>query len=109
MIDIQINDGTRQGVITFQGDEVTEPCSFDVSGEFSIADIEAIVWLATMTADGTGQGIHELQGQVSEPRSLILALRVCAVQVTGVPQDWEDEMDSIEQDAERRFEEGAVC
>ncbi|QCR38719.1 hypothetical protein [Nissabacter sp. SGAir0207] len=109
MIEIQISTGSQHGVLAFHGDEVTEPCQFDVSGDFAFEDIDAMVGMITMTAEAGAQGIYPLRGNVAQPFALIRALDMCAISVAGLPQDWVDELESMEEEHRQRLEEGDVC
>lgn len=108
MIDIQITDGARNGMITFHGDEAFEPCNFDVSGNFTSNDISSLFWLVTMTGEGTAQGIYPLDGQLCAPYELLRVLALTSVTVTGIPPDWEEEMEADAYGNEGQFSEGAV-
>lgn len=67
MVDIQISDGTRTGVVTFYGDEALEPCDFSVTGDFSVESIMNLFWLITATAEGTGQVFTRSSVQCARP------------------------------------------
>lgn len=108
MIDIQITDGTRNGVITFHGDEAFEPCNFDVSGDFTSNDISSLFWLITMTGEGTAQGIYPLDGQLCAPYELLRVLALTSVTVSGVPDEWVEEMEAATYSDEEQFTDGSV-
>ncbi len=108
MITIQLNDGTRKGAVAFYGEDVFEPCQMAASGDFSLQDIQDLFWHATLGADGAAQGIYELKGNVCPPAEVLKVMVLYSVDVTGIPQDWMDEMDSALQEAEQLFMDGDV-
>ena len=106
MITVQLSKGDQNGVISFAGDEVTEPCEMTVTGDYSLQDIQALFWHITNTADGAAQGIYPLTDNVCAPYELLSVMKIYSIEVSGVPQDWQDELAAIEQDTEERFEQG---
>ncbi|HHA1396949.1 TPA: hypothetical protein ACOEOW_003929 [Enterobacter hormaechei subsp. xiangfangensis] len=108
MITVQLNDGARKGTVEFSGEDVFEPCEITVTGDFSLQAIQDLFWHATLGADGAAQGIYELTGNVCSPAQVLKVMRLFSVEVTGIPSDWADEMDSAQQDAEQRFIDGDV-
>ena len=108
MINIQITDGARNGMIIFHGDEAFEPCNFDVIGDFTSNDISSLFWLVTMTGEGTAQGIYPLDGQMCAPYELLRVLALTSVTVSDVPQDWTEEMEADAYGNEEQFTEGGV-
>ncbi|ECZ5819244.1 hypothetical protein F8V45_23730 [Salmonella enterica] len=108
MVDIQISDGTRTGVVTFYGDEALEPCDFSVTGDFSVESIMSLFWLITATAEGTGQGIYPMNGPLCAPYEMLRVFELTAVTVTGVPETWQEEMEAEMYQSEEEFSYGAV-
>lgn len=109
MISVQLKAGEKNGVIEFAGDEVSEPCQLSVTGDFSLADIQAMFWLINLTAEGTGQGIYPMVKDICAPAELLAVMDLSAVEVSGVPQDWQDEIEAMASDAEDRFDQGQVA
>ncbi|WP_275150363.1 hypothetical protein [Citrobacter freundii] len=108
MVDIQISDGTRTGVVTFYGDEALEPCDFSVTGDFSVESIMNLFWLITATAEGTGQGIYPINGPMCAPYEMLRVLELTSINVTGIPDDWAAELEAEMYQSEEEFSNGAV-
>ncbi|EBZ5074369.1 hypothetical protein NT934_004073 [Salmonella enterica] len=108
MVDIQISDGTRTGVVTFYGAEALEPCDFSVTGDFSIESIMNLFWLITATAEGTGQGIYPINGPMCAPYEMLRVFELTAVTATGVPEAWQEEMEAELQQSYEEFESDSV-
>jgi len=108
MIDIQISDGSRSGVVTFHGDEALEPCNFSVTGDFTVRTIINLFWMITATAEGTGQGIYPIDGALCAPYEMLRVFELTAVSVTGVPADWLEEIEAEHQQAEEEFGDDSV-
>lgn len=108
MISIQISDGSRNGVVTFHGDEALEPCNFDLAGEFTVQSIIDLFWLITATAEGTAQGIYPIDGHLCAPYEMLRVFELTAVTVTGVPDAWAEELEAEMLQSEDEFSNGAV-
>lgn len=106
MITVQLSKGEQRGTIAFAGDEVTEPCEMTVAGDFSLQDIQVLFWNITLTAEGAAQGIYPLKNNVCAPYEVLNVMKIYSIEVSGVPQDWQDELAAIEQDTDERFAQG---
>lgn len=109
MISVQLNAGEKSGSATFAGDEVSEPCQVTTAGDFTLADVQAMFWLINLTAEGTGQGIYPMERDICAPYELLAVMALSAVEVSGVPQDWQEEIDAMASDASERFDMGGVA
>lgn len=108
MITVQLKQAELTGSVALSGDELTEPCEISVAGDFSLKDIQSMFWMITLTAEGTGQGIYEMESNVCAPAELLRVMLLSGVEVSDVPQEWADGMEQLKADAEEEFEQGGV-
>lgn len=109
MISVHLNAGEKSGSVTFAGDEVSEPCQISIAGDFTLADVQAMFWLINLTAEGTGHGVYPLHTDICAPSEFLAAMQLSAVEVSAIPQDWQDEIDAMASDAAEQFDMGSVA
>lgn len=103
MITVQLKNADQTGAVTCVGDELTEPCEISVSGDFTLKNIQSMFWLATLTAEGTGQGIYPMEGNVCSPAELLRVMSLSGVEVSAVPQEWTDGLEQLAAEADKEF------
>ncbi|WP_147200798.1 hypothetical protein [Pantoea sp. CCBC3-3-1] len=109
MITVQLKTTEKSGSVMFSGNEVLEPCEIIVTGDYSLKDIQAMFWLMTLTAEGTGQGIYPLIDNVCPPSEFISVMTLSAVEVVGIPDDWQSDLDALLDEEAERSEDGQQC